>query len=175
MTVQRIRLLGDDVLWRPCEPVARPGGPEVADLLGDLRDTLRAFRRDHGFGRGIAAPQIGDPRRVVVIEAPAQGFSDGLINPGIRYRSESTRLVWDFCFSIPDLVVQVVRAERVTVEYHDPAGRPRSVEADGDLAELLQHEIDHLDGILMLERAATPRSIWSRAEWERAGGPRLFE
>lgn len=122
MAVRPIRLMGDDVLWQRCAPVADPGAPEVAGLVTDLRDTLRAFRREHGCGRGIAAPQIGEARRVLVIEAPALGFSDGPVNPVVRSASPEAQQVWDFCFSFPDLVGQVARSRRITVEYHDPGG-----------------------------------------------------
>jgi peptide deformylase len=167
MPVKRIRQIGDEVLWRKSSPVADPGAPPVAALAEDLRDTLLAFRREHGYGRGIAAPQIGVSERVIVVDAPESGFAAVLVNPEIVQHSDVELRVEDFCFSIPGLVVEVSRFAEIAVEFLDLHCVKRTVEATGGLAELLQHEIDHLNGILMLDRAATPHSIYSREEWER--------
>jgi peptide deformylase len=167
MAVKRIRLLGDEVLRSQSAAVADPSETGNIELAEDLRDTLMAFRRDHGYGRGIAAPQLGVTKRMIVIDAPGLGFSDVLVNPEVLQHGNEQIRVWDFCFSIPELVVQVDRYASIVAKYTDMNGKERTVEARGDLSELLQHEIDHLDGILMLDRAVTPRSVWSRAEWER--------
>jgi peptide deformylase len=155
------------VLWQKSVPVADPSAPAVKEIAEDLHDTLLSFRHDHGYGRGIAAPQVGVLVRVIVVDAPAAAFSAVLINPEIIQHSNEELHVWDFCFSIPGLVVQVERFANIVVEYLDLGGEMRTLEVTGDLSELLQHEIDHLDGVLMLDRAVTPHSVWSRAEWER--------
>ena len=167
MAVKRIRLLGDPVLRRKSPVVGDPAAPRVAALAQDLRDTLVAFRREHGYGRGIAAPQVGELKRVLVIDAPKSGFSSTLVNPEITGQSDETVVVWDACFSLPGLMVEVRRWAAVVVDYIDLGGVKRTLQASGELSELLQHEIDHLDGILALDRAATPHSVWSSEEWER--------
>ena len=76
--------------------------------------------------------------------------------------------LWDDCFSFPDLMVRVSRANQIKVDYQDDRGLKQTLEAEGDLSELLQHEIDHLDGILAVQRAISPQAFSTRAEWERA-------
>ena len=120
-----------------------------------------------GFGRGIAAPQIGSLRRMIFIRMQPTGFCGPLINPEIVRASDDRIELWDDCFSFPDLMVRVSRSAQVRVRYLDERGSLQTVEAEGDLSELLQHEIDHLDGILAVQRALTPRSFCTRAEWER--------
>lgn len=114
--------------------------------------TLPAFRRRHGFGRALAAPQVGIPRRLVAVDLGARPFV--LFNPEIVWRSAETFEVWDDCFSVPDLLVRVLRHRSISVTYRDEEFRERRWDLlSPDLAELLQHEVDHLDGVLMTDRA----------------------
>jgi peptide deformylase len=155
--------LGNPALWTPSSPIV-----DLADarrVADDLRDTLAAFRSRSGFGRGIAAPQIGVARRVIFIRVP-DGFTDVLVNPVVSWASRDRFHLWDDCFSFPDLMVRVERAEQVRVEYQNLEGERRSVDAEGPLSELLQHEIDHLDGKLAVDRAISPQAFCTRAEWE---------
>jgi peptide deformylase len=140
----------------------------VAALIADLSDTLQAFREANGFGRGIAAPQIGSLRRLIFIRMLPAGFCGPLLNPTIEWASDRQMELWDDCFSFPDLMVRVRRAERIRVRYQDADGAGQLLEADRDLSELLQHEIDHLDGILATDRAVSPRAFATRAEWQRS-------
>src|SRR6266498_259051 len=87
----------------------------VAPVLQDLRDTLHEFRRTHGFGRGISAVQIGEPKRLIYIEF--EGAAYRLQNPVFRYQSEKKFRMWDDCFSFPDLLVYLERSELVKLEY----------------------------------------------------------
>ncbi len=160
MAVRDILLLGNPALRAPCARVR--SFPGARGTVRDLRDTWADFRRRRGFGRGIAAPQIGVQDRVVYLAEIG-----ALINPAITRRSRQTMTLWDDCFSFPDLLVKVRRHLRVSVEYQDVAGRKRTLAAEGGLAELLQHEIDHLDGILALDRAVDSRHIILRSEWEK--------
>src|SRR5579859_2217348 len=111
MPVQRIRQLGD--------PILRAVSAAVADLSAakpifeDMRDTLHEFRRTHGFGRGISAVQIGEPTRLIYIEFAGAVYR--LINPELESRSERTFRLWDDCFSFPDLLVWLERAQSVVV------------------------------------------------------------
>jgi|SRR5262245_39824523 len=167
MSVKPILQLGNPLLWEKSSPVADPGSADTRSLVRDLSDTLAAFRRERGFGRGIAAPQIGVLRRAIFIRMP-DGFCGPLINPEIIGASDRQIELWDDCFSFPDLMVRVRRAEQIRVHYHDEDGAEHELESAGGLSELLQHEIDHLDGILATDRAIHPRAFATRAEWERS-------
>jgi peptide deformylase len=164
MTVHRIRLLGDPVLRARCEPIAKPRSAAVRVVLDDLRDTLRDVRARLGFGRAIAAPQIGAPIRLVYVEIDKPW---PLLNPEIVDIGTEDFTVWDDCLSIPDLMIRVQRAYRIKVRYQDAKGEPHTVELEGDRAELLQHEIDHLDGVLPVDRPHGLDPFCYRAEWER--------
>lgn len=157
--------LGDPRLWESSVAVADPRA--AAGLIRDLSDTLAEFRAQAGFGRGIAAPQIGAMQRVIFLRMP-DGFTGALCNPRLTWASPERFERWDDCFSFPDLMVWVSRARAVRVDYQDEEGRPQQLAAAGDLAELLQHEIDHLDGVLAVDRAASPRALATRSEWQRA-------
>jgi peptide deformylase len=163
MAARRIRLLGDPILRMRCDPVTNPQSPAVRIVADDLRDTLRDWQKRRGTGRGIAAPQIGAPIRLVHIALPDRRWN--LVNPEITDVGDQDFLVWDDCFSFPDLLVRVQRAYRVTVRYQDLTGVTHVLEADGPLAELLQHEIDHLDGVLALDRATGVDPFCLREEW----------
>jgi len=163
----QILQLGNPVLWQKSAGVADIPSAETRDVVRDLSDTLAGFREATGYGRGIAAPQIGVLKRVVFIRMQPVGFCGPLINPEITWSSETQIELWDDCFSFPDLMVRVSRAAQVRVDYQDDRGLKQSIEAEGDLSELLQHEIDHLDGILAVQRAISPQAFATRAEWER--------
>ncbi|HSX60810.1 MAG TPA: pyridoxal-phosphate dependent enzyme [Tahibacter sp.] len=127
-------------------------GAEVHAVVAALAACLHAYRAAHGFGRGIAAPQLGIARRIVVLDLGAGPIA--LIDPEIIWRDPETRAVWDDCFSLPGRLVRVRRHRSVSLRYRDAAGRERRWEKlPFDLAELVQHELDHLDGVLMSDRA----------------------
>jgi peptide deformylase len=165
MTIHRIRLLGDPVLRAKSEVIAKPRSAAVRVIADDLRETLRDFRERHGFGRGIAAPQIGAPVRVLHIEMDDTPWT--LVNPEIIDIGTEDFTVWDDCFSIPDLMVRVQRAYRVRVKWDDLKGESHEAELVGDKAELVQHEIDHLDGILVVDHPHGLDPFCLRAEWQR--------
>ncbi len=148
-------------------PAAAPS--EVLPVFEDLRATLHEFRRTHGFGRGISAIQIGVPKRCIYIEF--QGLAYCLTNPVYEHQSAERFRLWDDCFSFPNLLVYLERSRAVRVRYQDETGAERRLEAEGPLAELLQHEIDHLDGILAIDRALDENSLCTREEWERRYRP----
>jgi len=164
MTVHRIRLLGDPILRAKCEPIANPQSAAVRMIVDDLRETLRDWQSRFGGGRGISAPQIGAPVRIVHLEMDRPW---PLINPEILDIGTEDFTVWDDCFSFPNLLVRVQRAYRIRVRYHDMKGGHHEIEVDGDRAELLQHEIDHLDGVLALDRAVGADPYCLREEWNR--------
>ncbi|MCS6953377.1 MAG: peptide deformylase [Bryobacterales bacterium] len=163
MPARRILQLGDPLLRVVSEPVACPAHTHL--LVRDLRATLRDFRARHGFGRGISAVQIGEPLRVIYIETT--DFTGPLINPVLEQQSAETFRLWDECFSFPNLLVYLERSVTVRVRYQDLLGEWRTVEASAALSELLQHELDHLDGVLAVDRAIDRNSLATREEYER--------
>ncbi|HKQ09178.1 MAG TPA: peptide deformylase [Blastocatellia bacterium] len=167
MPGREILQLGNPLLWQPAAPVTEIAATDTQAIIRDLSDTLAGFRERTGFGRGIAAPQIGALQRMIFIRMQPAGFAGALINPAIVWSSPQRFELWDDCFSFPDLMVRVERAASVRVAYQDERGNRQTLEAEGDLSELLQHEIDHLDGILAIDRAIAPRALMTRAEWLR--------
>ncbi|HUE00797.1 MAG TPA: peptide deformylase [Bryobacteraceae bacterium] len=160
--LRRILQLGDPLLRAVS---AAADAPAAAPVFDDLRATLHEFQRPHGFGRGISAVQIGEPLRLIYIEF--EGVSYTIRNPEFEFQSEARFRLWDDCFSFPDLLVYLERSQSVRVRYEDPQGNVRRIEAAGPLSELLQHEIDHLDGILAVDRALDRHSLCTREEYVR--------
>ena len=146
MTVRPIRELGDPVLRDPCAPVSRLGAG-LARLVADLLDTCRLPGR-----AGLAAPQIGVGLRVFCFSIDgAEGY---LINPRL-VSSEGRQDGPEGCLSVPGLYAPVTRAARVVAAGTGLDGQPLRVEGTGELARCLQHEMDHLDGRLYLDRLST--------------------
>jgi peptide deformylase len=166
MAARRILQLGDPLLREKSRPVTNPSTAE--NTLCDLRDTLHEFQRTHGFGRGISAIQIGIPERVIYMEF--EGTLWSLINPEWDYLSPETFRLWDDCFSFPDLLVYLERPKTVRVRFFKPSGEMETVEATGAFSELIQHEMDHLDGVLAIDRALDGNSLCTREEWLRRYG-----
>ena len=165
MPVRDILRLGDPRLRERCAPVADPRAAAAAATITDLRDTLEHWRATTGYGRAIAAPQIGVLERIIFLNVDRQ-TPWPMINPEIVDRSDRMVTVWDGCLSFLSVFCQVPRHEWVTVRYLSPGGAALEVRAEGDLSELLQHEIDHLDGILTLDRMTDVRTLVSREEFE---------
>jgi N-formylmethionyl-tRNA deformylase len=161
----RILVLGDARLRSICAPVEDPLAPAIVLECLRLEDALEAFREEQGFGRGIAAPQIGIRRRIVALDLGSGPRC--LINPTISWRSEPTFTLWDDCMSLPGILVRVRRNCSINVEYLDEEGAMRVWEGLGrPESELLQHEIDHLDGVLALDRALEGESIIFRQAYD---------
>lgn len=167
MSGKPILQLGDPLLWQKSVRVGDATSSGIGQIIRDLSETLAAFRDTTGYGRGISAPQIGALERVIFIRMLPQGFCGPLVNPEIVWASSNTMELWDDCFSFPDLMVRVRRAAKIRVTYEDDLGANHTLDAEGDLSELLQHEIDHLDGILAIQRAISPQAFATRTEWER--------
>jgi len=161
MAVKKILLLGNPVLRSKCRIIRDCSSASTRAAIRNLRDTLEDFRSRHAFGRGIAAPQIGLPVRIIFIGLDWLG---PLINPKITKRSKKKIILWDDCFSFPDILVRVRRHEWVEVSYQDESGARKELKARNSLSELLQHEIDHIDGILAIDRAISAKDIILRSE-----------
>ncbi len=163
MAIRRILQLGDPLLRAISAPVPEP--PDSEPVFDDLRDTLHEFQRTHGFGRGISAVQIGVPKRLIYIELEGRAYR--LRNPVFEEKSTERFQLWDDCFSFPNLMVQVERACAVRIRYEAEREESVTLAASGAFSELLQHEMDHLDGILAIDRAIDRNSFCTREEWER--------
>ncbi len=164
MPVREILVLGNPQLWQPSQAVADVQAIETQKLIADLADTLADFRLRNGFGRAIAAPQVGEQRRVLFVNLRDGSDPFALINPRIARASFDLMELWDDCFSLPNLMVRVRRHVEIDVSFTDQHGEERLLTARNDLSELLQHEIDHLEGILATDRAIDNRSLALRSE-----------
>ena len=156
-----ILLLGNLKLWQISEPVIDISSSTTQSIIRDLSETLQSFRNENGFGRAIAAPQIGIHQRIIFTNVNG-GFA--LINPVITNASEEMFELWDDCFSLPNLLVRVERHVEIKVAFTNEFGVAQSLNFQNDLSELFQHEIDHLDGILATDRAIDGRSFAMRSE-----------
>jgi peptide deformylase len=168
MAVKTILQLGDPRLREVAQRVENLSAPEVAALIAHLADTLAYWRATTGYGRGIAAPQVGVPLRVIFLQLPGERPWP-LINPEIVERSTEKIVVWDACLSFLSIFMQVERHREIVVDYWDVDGAKHTLRA-GDsrnLSELLQHEIDHLDGILAIDHIVDMKTLCTREEFEK--------
>ncbi len=151
MAIREIRKSGDDILSKKCREVEKID-EKIKELGQDMLDTM--YKND---GIGLAACQVGMLKRIIVydikyIEEGAKKEGHILINPKITSRSKSMIEVEEGCLSFPDIYENVLRHEKVTVEYTDIDGKKKKINAKEIEAVVIQHEIDHLDGIVFLDR-----------------------
>lgn len=146
--LERVRILGDPALRRQTDVVA-----DFDARLEKLAATmLEVMRQEDGVG--LAAPQIGVTSRIFVWRDPEHDDEEHVfVNPLIVSRSEECSVAGEGCLSVPGCTVEVERADEVVVSAQDLRGDPIELEAAGIVARIMQHEIDHLDGRLMLDRA----------------------
>jgi peptide deformylase len=172
MAIRKILQLGDPGLRQVVKPVANPASAETKALVTDLADTLAHSRTTTGYGRAIAAPQICADARVVFLQLPGAD-PWAFINPEITSCSKEKIVVWDCCLSFLSIFMQVERHREVEIRYQDLSGKVCELRAgaDRDLSELLQHEIDHLDGILCIDRITDLKTLCTREEFERRYKP----
>lgn len=156
MSVRKILLLGNEELYKVSEMVKEEDLKEIKKVIEDLHDTLMEFREKYKAGRAIAAPQIGYFKRIIYMNIDK---AVTLINPKIEYIDDEMMEVWDDCMSFPELLVKVKRHKRCKIHYKDLEWKDNVLELEGDLSELLQHEYDHLDGILAVQRAIDNKSF----------------
>lgn len=164
-TAPDILLLGDPRLRGICRAVTDFDDPEFRNGGHMLVAALERFRAEYGFGRAIAAPQIGIPIRMI-----AMNLGDGaflLVNPRLSGQSGERFTLWDDCMSFPWLMVRLERHARVDLEFFTEKGDRQSWgRVDRAVSELLQHEVDHLDGVLALDRALDRDSVVARKVYE---------
>lgn len=161
MAVKEIIQLGRPDLYVPSDEIREDEMSEIRPVIADMHDTVMDFRLKYGFGRAMAAPQIGLHKRLVYmfIDQP-QVF----INPVLSELSDEMVHLWDNCMSFPYLSVKVERSKTCTIKYRDLTWRQKKLKLNGDLSELLQHEVDHLDGILATQRAIDDQSFAIRGQ-----------
>lgn len=157
---REILLLGNPKLYEVSAPVDHIELQQLSLIVQDLHDTLIAFREKYHAGRAIAAPQIGIQKRILYmcIEQPIV-----FINPVLEPVGEEKMVVMDDCMSLPNLLVKVERYKKCKIKYLDMNWIEQELLLDGDLSELLQHEYDHLDGILATMRAIDKRSFYIKS------------
>ncbi len=173
MTVRRVLRLGHPLLREVARPLAPAeiGSDAMCRLVADMVDTLH----DYG-GIGLAAPQVGESLRLAIIEMAGGPSRYGelapmpltvFVNPVIEVLDPATAGCWEGCLSVPGLRGFVERPQHVRVRYLSDRGEPRSLELQGFPATVFQHEFDHLDGRLYVDRLADPRLLVFEEEYER--------
>lgn len=173
MAVREIIRMGHPTLRRPARPLsaAEIGSLELRALVDDMVDTLH-----HAGGIGLAAPQIDEPVRLAIIEIPGGPSRYGdlpsmpltvFVNPGIQVLDPATAGYWEGCLSVPGLRGWVERPQHVRVRARDLDGRPLELELRGFLATVFQHEFDHLDGRLYVDRMTDMTRLMFEEEFER--------
>ncbi len=161
----QVLLIGDPRLREVSAPVADVNAPDFLSERRALAATLEHFRRTHGFGRAISAPQIGVAKRLIALNL--NGRPQAMVNPVIVWRDAHMFTLWDDYMSFPFLLVRVSRSQSISVKFSDERGNAYVWEKlDRATSELLQHEIDHLDGILAVDRAVDRQSLVSREVFE---------
>ena len=168
MAVLTIRTYPDPVLKQACRPVTSVND-EVRGILRDMAETMYLNR-----GVGLAAPQVGVGLRLIVVDAgPERDGSEllKLVNPRITEREGGHRTE-EGCLSLPGLMVELDRFDTVTVEAMDPSGNLQRIRAEGLLSVALQHEIDHLDGVLLVDRlSGLRRNLYLRKRLREGSEP----
>jgi peptide deformylase len=162
MSVLAVRIYGDPVLRQKAAPIAEVND-ELRALIANMRETMKAYS-----GVGLAANQVGVAKRVLVVDVPLDDEKRAqfaLINPKISKRA-GTETGEEGCLSIPGVWEDVTRARSIHVEALDEQGRAIQIEADGYLARALQHEVDHLDGVLFVDRLSALKRQFLRRQLE---------
>ncbi|MCL5428731.1 MAG: peptide deformylase [Chloroflexi bacterium] len=164
MSIREIVKYPNDILRRKARPVETMD-KEIKQLLDDMVETMRAAP-----GVGLAGPQVNRPLRVIVVEYGEELDPEGngtppkkklftLVNPEITRASIETETATEGCLSIPGLIGNVERAASVTVKALNRRGQPVKIKASGWLARIFQHEVDHLNGVLFIDRAEKVQAI----------------
>lgn len=174
MTIRPILVIPDEKLRQKTEPVEKIDS-ELQTLIDDMFETMYAAP-----GIGLAAPQIGVMKRLAVVDVSKRDDEQvplALINPEITWRSEETSFYEEGCLSIPDYYEEVERPARVRVKFTDREGKEHEIEAEGVLATCIQHELDHLDGVLFIDHISKLKRdmVWKKAvKLFRREGPQTY-
>ena len=154
--LQDLLLLGNPLLYEVSQPVLKSELPSVAAWVADMHQVMQEIRAKYNFGRAIAAPQLGIMKRLIYMNISKPVV---FINPELSNLSEELFELWDDCMSFPNLLVRVKRHRHLTIKYVDEEWKEQEWNMSDDLSELLQHEDDHLNGILCTMRAIDAKSF----------------
>ncbi|WP_296705893.1 peptide deformylase [Algoriphagus sp.] len=155
-TIHDIIKLGDPRLYELCEPVLESDLDQVPTWTQQLHEAMEDIRKVYGFGRGIAAPQLGIMKRMFYLNLDKPYV---ILNPELKSLSEEMFEMWDDCMSFPNLLVKVRRHQSLTLSYRDENWKQQEWDASGAISELIQHEYDHLNGVLCTMRAIDQKSF----------------
>ncbi|PSB04189.1 peptide deformylase [Merismopedia glauca] len=159
-----MHFLGDRVLRQPAKRIAKVDG-ETRQLVKEMLQTMYSEQ-----GIGLAAPQVAINKQLIVIDCEPDNATHApiiLINPIIKSSSRDTCVIQEGCLSIPGVYLDVTRPEAIEVSYKDEQGRPQNIKASGLLARVIQHEMDHLSGVLFVDRV---QNILAMTEELKKGG-----
>ncbi len=164
MTVKQVLMIGNPKLRLKSSEITK-FNEELEGIISDLKDTLAYLQKTKKIGRGLAAPQLGYMKKVIYFGLPNNPFT--MINPKINWKSKEKFRVWDSCFSFDvAFFVEIERHRAVEIEYSDQNGNQIVQKFENDLSELVQHETDHLNGILATDHLTDVKKIILRQEWE---------
>jgi peptide deformylase len=155
-SIKDILQLGNPLLYEVSEPVLQSELSLVPEWVNDLDNVLQEVRAQYKFGRAIAAPQLGIKKRLIYLNIDKPVV---IINPHLSQLSYKMIELWDDCMCFPNLLVKVERHKSLTIKYLDQMWQQQEWNLKDDLAELLQHEYDHLDGKLCTMRAIDNKSF----------------
>ncbi len=158
---REILLLGNPLLYEKSEEVKVEELEELRPVFTDMFDCIKGIRRDYGFGRAIAAPQIGVKKRLICMLTDKPYI---IINPTLEFIGDEMMELMDDCMSFPNLLVRVRRYRHCILRYLDENWEMQEMQMDDDMSELIQHEYDHLDGILATMRAIDNKSFVIKGE-----------
>ena len=153
---REILLLGNPARYEISEEVKEEELELLRPVFEDMFDCIRGIRRDYGFGRAIAAPQIGIKKRLICMLTDQPRV---IINPTLEPVGDELMELWDDCMSFPKLLVRVRRCRRCILRYRDENWQPQELLMEDGMSELIQHEYDHLNGILATMRAVDSKSF----------------
>ena len=161
-TLSDLLLLGDPRLYAISEPVVEAELPLLNGWVCDMDNVMKEIRLKYNFGRAIAAPQLGIMKRLIYMNIDKPVI---FIKPELVDLSDDMFELWDDCMSFPNLLVKVKRHQSLTISYLDQNWAPQVWNMEGAISELLQHEYDHLNGILCTMRATDQKSFrWKASE-----------
>lgn len=153
---REILLLGNPKLYEISESVRFDELEGLRPVFTDMFDCIRGIRRDYGFGRAIAAPQIGVLKRIICMLTDRPYV---IINPELEFIGNDMMELMDDCMSFPNLLVRVRRYRHCILRYRDEHWAPQVMHMDDGMSELIQHEYDHLNGILATMRAVDNKAF----------------
>ena len=170
--VLKVREVGDPILEKECDDIDINNiSKDILNIIEDLKSTL-----EYGTGLGIASPQIGENKRIIVVGAKKENikYNDAeeipitaMINPTWRKLSEDTDVQYEGCMSIPNIRGKVERYKNIELTYYNESGEKIVEKLSGFFARLVQHECDHLDGIVFLEKVKGPNGFATKANIEK--------